>query len=251
MPSTPRLGLGLLASGQTEPEIPHNAGLNRLDSFVGLNIENRTLTAPPAAVNGESYIVATGGTGVWTGKDGKLAIYYEGQWTYITPQMGMLAWLKLEGFMIRYTANGWEAITGECMYVGRVTANDVYTVWEGIDWDTDDRLDSNYVKASTSLITLKEIGWYHIEVDVTIEQTASAAYNFSEIQAVLAGGVIPGSLRRTTTHFGNINKMSMHLSITFYSNATNQNLEIQVQRHTGAGTLQVAANGATIKITRV
>lgn len=252
MASTPRLVMDYLSSGQADQEILHNESMNILDSLVGLNIIDRTLSTPPTAANGEAYIVATGGTGAWSGHDGEIAIYYNNQWAFIEPVEGMMAWLSTEGFMIRFVGSDWKSATGECMFVARKTTDQSFTTWVGVNWETEVRKDSNYThSASSHQITLKEPGWYRVDVDLTIEQTATAAYNFSEMKLVLAGADVTGSLSRTTTHFGNQNIMTMHLSMTFNSASANQVLEVQVQRHTGAATVKVPANYSRLTVVKV
>lgn len=107
MPSTPRLAMPYLASNQADAEINHNISLNILDALVDCRVVDRDLTAPPAAANGDVYIVAASATGDWTGKDGKLAIWYNNQWYYITPKEGFEVWVQDESVKLRYAGGSW------------------------------------------------------------------------------------------------------------------------------------------------
>lgn len=107
MSNTPRLVMPLLASNQADGEINHNASLNILDALVNCRVVDRDLAAPPAAANGDVYIVATGGSGAWSGKDGKLATWYNSQWSFITPKEGFEVWVMDEQVQLRYVGSAW------------------------------------------------------------------------------------------------------------------------------------------------
>lgn len=55
------------------------------------------------------YIVATGGTGAWTGHDGDIALYLNG-WLFIVPKTGMVVYIEDEAILARYHA-GWSSVT--------------------------------------------------------------------------------------------------------------------------------------------
>lgn len=66
MPSTPRLGIPLIASGQTQKDITHNEAILALGRIVALGVVSRSVIAPPSSVQaGSIYIVpASGGGGL-------------------------------------------------------------------------------------------------------------------------------------------------------------------------------------------
>lgn len=84
---------------------------------LGLTALNRslistTLTTPPSNPANESlYLVATGATGNWTGKDGKIAQYYDGQLSFYTPYNGLIIWAQDLQQWATYN-NGWQFISG-------------------------------------------------------------------------------------------------------------------------------------------
>jgi hypothetical protein len=107
MSTTARLKLPFIASSQAQKEVTHNEALARLDALAHLTILARDLTAPPAATDGDSYLVATGGTGDWIGQDGQIAHYADGAWAFLAPVLGLIAFLADEGTLAVYTGSGW------------------------------------------------------------------------------------------------------------------------------------------------
>lgn len=110
MTTTDRYGMTELVEGQSGAETVVNTALRKLDAFVGARIIDRDDTAPPGSpANGDMYIVATGGTGAWSGHDGDIALYLNG-WLFITPETGMVVYIEDEAILARYHA-GWSSVT--------------------------------------------------------------------------------------------------------------------------------------------
>ncbi|HHN73529.1 MAG TPA: DUF2793 domain-containing protein, partial [Thermopetrobacter sp.] len=62
--TSPNLALPLLSAAQAQKHVTVNDALSRLDGLVQLSVKDRNLAAPPASpVDGDRYIVATGGSG--------------------------------------------------------------------------------------------------------------------------------------------------------------------------------------------
>lgn len=112
MSTTPKLALTYLEEAQASAEVPHNDALNRLDFLTSISIKDRDLATPPGSpATGDTYLVATSGTGAWTGKDGKLASYYGG-WVFATVKSGMIVHVQDEDiFIARTQAGTWVTIT--------------------------------------------------------------------------------------------------------------------------------------------
>lgn len=113
--TTPRLGLYELLQNQTQPHVPVNTAMRRLDALVQMVVQDRDLTAPPgSAVDGDSHIIAGPATGDWLGKEDYLAYYYGG-WQYIAPFNGMKAFIEIENVDVRYKTDvspvGWYAVS--------------------------------------------------------------------------------------------------------------------------------------------
>lgn len=76
-----------------------------------LSVKDRDLTAPPSTpADGDTYIVATGGTGAWGGYDGRVAVYEATttSWIFYAPRMGWLAVIEDETKLSLFTTS-WQA----------------------------------------------------------------------------------------------------------------------------------------------
>lgn len=95
--TTPNLELPELTQNQTQPHVPVNSALRRLDVAAQLIALSLSVTAPPGSpAAGDVYIVPPGATGAWTGHDNDVAFYNSG-WQFLTPKTGWLAFVISEG----------------------------------------------------------------------------------------------------------------------------------------------------------
>lgn len=112
MTSTEILTLDEISSSQASKEVTHNTALRQLEGRL-VRVKDKDLTAPPGSpANGDTYIVATGGTGDWSGHDGKIAHYYGGAWHVWAPIEGIRVWVNDEDLVYAYTGAAWTAIAG-------------------------------------------------------------------------------------------------------------------------------------------
>ncbi|WP_237154981.1 DUF2793 domain-containing protein [Oryzibacter oryziterrae] len=110
MSDTPNLALPLLAASQAQKHVTHNEALDQLDSLVLLSVASRSLTSPPSSPgDGDRYIPASGATGAWSGKDGKLAVY-SGGWSFLTPNKGWIAYVEDETTLAVYKGSSWGSL---------------------------------------------------------------------------------------------------------------------------------------------
>src|SRR5688500_17609639 len=108
MSETPSLALPLLAAEQAQKHVTMNEALGLLDAVVQLAAKDRDLAAPPGApAEGDRYIVATSPTGDWAGQAGKIAVYQNAGWTFLTPREGWLAWIDDENVVLGFTGAAW------------------------------------------------------------------------------------------------------------------------------------------------
>lgn len=111
MTTTPKLGLGYIASSQAQKEITHNEALNDLDCLVKTSVISTALATPPASPNaGDAYIVAAAPTGAWSGCANHVACYYGG-WTLKAPKAGWTAWAEDQNRLLYYTGTTWATLT--------------------------------------------------------------------------------------------------------------------------------------------
>jgi hypothetical protein len=115
MVDTPRLKLPLMDAAQAQKHVTHNEALLQLDLLTGvIPVVSRSLSAPPAALDGAVYILAGTGTGAWTGFSANdLALRIDGRWRRVIPSVGMVAAVVGEGgAQIHWTGSIWAALGG-------------------------------------------------------------------------------------------------------------------------------------------
>jgi hypothetical protein len=106
--TTPRAGLPELAASQAQKHVTVNEALFQLDAFLCARLNDRDLNTPPGSpTDGDTYLIATGGTGAWTGQDGKLAYRADGAWRFYAPFGGLIAYVADEAKLIVYNGSVW------------------------------------------------------------------------------------------------------------------------------------------------
>lgn len=110
--TTPRLALPELAAAQSQKHVTVNEALVKLDALTDLYLTGMTLTAPPASpLDGDAYLVASGGTGAWSGYDGKIAYCIDGAWRFYTPFNGLRAYNAADSKAYFYTGSAWQEVS--------------------------------------------------------------------------------------------------------------------------------------------
>jgi Protein of unknown function (DUF2793) len=87
-----------------------NPNFLRLEALLHLTITSITATPPGSPANGDCYIVAVGGTGVFSGHDRAVAAYFTTgtpAWSYFTPTTGMRAFNRATTTYWRYSGTDW------------------------------------------------------------------------------------------------------------------------------------------------
>lgn len=103
-----RFALPLLHVAQAQKELTHNEALAIIDMLLHPMAESVTASTPPGGPTvGQCWIVASGGTGAWAGKDGALACFTAGGWRYVFPRKGMRVGVADEQSVHIYGATGW------------------------------------------------------------------------------------------------------------------------------------------------
>ncbi|MGL5011350.1 MAG: DUF2793 domain-containing protein, partial [Paracoccaceae bacterium] len=106
--TSPILNLPYILPAQAQKHVTHNEAIRLLDMIVQLAVTSRTLSVPPGApVVGERYIVAAGATGAWAGKVGKIAVWGETGWVYVTPMAGWQAYVAAEAADATFDGTAW------------------------------------------------------------------------------------------------------------------------------------------------
>jgi len=105
-----RWNLPLLAPGQAQKEITHNEALTLLDIAVGASVVALGATVPPEAPQpGACWIVGSGATGAWAGKENALAGWTAGGWRFVSPRQGMTVRVGTDQRLARYEGTIWVA----------------------------------------------------------------------------------------------------------------------------------------------
>ena len=107
MSETLRFALPLLAAAQAQKHVTHNEALLMLDGLAHLHLVSRDQSAPPAAGEGEAYLVAAPASGLWDGREGRIAIWRDGVWHFHATFPGLMAYIADEDRTAVVTASGW------------------------------------------------------------------------------------------------------------------------------------------------
>ena len=109
MPATPRLGLPLIAAGQSQKDVTHNEAVLALDRMVALAVVSRSQSVPPTNPGpGETYIVPPGATAAWNQPEGTLVQWQNPGWRPQPPRDGLFALVLDEGVMLIHRS-GWQS----------------------------------------------------------------------------------------------------------------------------------------------
>jgi hypothetical protein len=85
-----------------------DSDLAMLDALLFLTVISSSVSTPPSSpAQGDRYIVATGGAGVWAGQDNKVAVYVDTAWGFLAPNVGWLAHVQDTGADSRFTGAAW------------------------------------------------------------------------------------------------------------------------------------------------
>lgn len=105
---TPRFALPFILPGQAQKELFHNEALVLVDAVVHAAVEEGPRPVPPSApAVGQCWIVASGGSGAWAGRDGDLALWSDGGWRFVAPAEGMSVWDKAAALPRQWDGGAW------------------------------------------------------------------------------------------------------------------------------------------------
>lgn len=108
MANTTNLVMPLMSAAQSQKHLTHNDAIVKLDVLVQLAVLDTTLTAPPGSpTDGDRYIVGSGPTGAWAGKDLNIAYYADGVWQFAIPREGWQAYDIPNGALLVWNGSAW------------------------------------------------------------------------------------------------------------------------------------------------
>ncbi|MEM6409441.1 MAG: DUF2793 domain-containing protein [Pseudomonadota bacterium] len=104
------LKLPFLSPSQAQKHVTVNEALARIDAVVQLTAASRSISTPPAGpLEGESYLVATGGSDAWLGADGEFASFINGGWHFVSPLKGWRLWVEDEAASLVFDGTNWRS----------------------------------------------------------------------------------------------------------------------------------------------
>lgn len=108
MSTTARLLLPYIAPQQSQKQLSYNTAMALLDQLVQPVVTSAGLAAPPALPEeGDTYVIATGPTGAWSGKAGQLTCWRDGGWAFLEPAEGWLVYAVDTGLLMVHAAGEW------------------------------------------------------------------------------------------------------------------------------------------------
>lgn len=108
--TSPRLGLPMLFSGQSQKEVTVNEALLLADLMLHTVVQGTATTAPATPVSGQCWIVGSGAAGSFTGQDNKIAAWSDGGWRFVTPFAGLRVY-DMSRACDRLFAGSWHSVT--------------------------------------------------------------------------------------------------------------------------------------------
>ena len=113
MTETPTLGLPLVQPSQAQKHVTVNEALARIDALGQMVLASRTEATPPSnAAEGAVYAVPAAAVNAWAGQEGRIALFLNGGWAFLTPKTGWQGWIADEGTTATFDGGDWVAGTG-------------------------------------------------------------------------------------------------------------------------------------------
>ena len=102
-----RLGLPFIIPGQAQKEFYHNEALARIDLALHACVEGQASSPPADPAEGQCWIVGTGASGAWTGKEKMIAGWTAAGWRFLKPVRGMTIWNGSSGLWLQWLGADW------------------------------------------------------------------------------------------------------------------------------------------------
>ncbi|UGY10996.1 DUF2793 domain-containing protein [Phyllobacterium pellucidum] len=110
MDQTSNLKLPYIAPSQAQKHVTHNEAIRALDALVQLSVlSSNAQAAPSNPAEGDRYIIGSGASGAWAGKDQQVAAFQDGAWAFFQPLEGWSAWVAKTANFLVFTNGAWKA----------------------------------------------------------------------------------------------------------------------------------------------
>lgn len=173
MTDTTNIQLPLMKAAQSQKHVTHNEALLILDAVVQLSVKDRDLTAPPGSPSdGDRYLIASGATGAWSGKDLNVTYYSSGVWTFLTPKEGWVCWVEDEDLLFVWNGTNWIDLASACGFVsgGDLTDGSITELGVNTSPDATNRL---AVKSNAILFSHDDVTPGTGDMRITLNKSAS------------------------------------------------------------------------------
>jgi len=111
MSESANLGLPYLEAAQAQKHVTVNEALDVIDCLAQLAVRSRAAATPPGSADeGDRYLVASGASGAWAGKDGAIVVFQAGHWVAHQPRAGWRAWIEDEAEMVVFDGEDWRSL---------------------------------------------------------------------------------------------------------------------------------------------
>lgn len=112
--TTPLASISEVESQQNNKYLVVNQAIRTLEALALGSIENFTTSVPPVSpTEGDLYIVAPTGTGLWSGLDNQIVQYYASSWLVYKPFDGFIILDKSTSLWLKYDGSGWVVLPSD------------------------------------------------------------------------------------------------------------------------------------------
>lgn len=159
MSSTANLALPLVAAAQAQKHVTVNEAFERIDALSQLTLASASTTVPPSNPgDGAVYAVPVGAVNEWSAEVGKLAVFLNGGWDFVSPAIGWRAWVQDLGVPAVFTGVDWVAgaqgVTANAATFALKTVESDHVLTAGATYSTTTVLPSHaIVFAVTGIVT--------------------------------------------------------------------------------------------------
>ena len=107
---TPRLKLPYLAAAQAQKHVTHNEALDGLDALVQLSVSGIAAAPEAAPVDGAQWLVGAAASGAFAGREGALASFRDGAWTFRMPMIGWRLYDQAARRLMVFDGSTWQPV---------------------------------------------------------------------------------------------------------------------------------------------
>lgn len=108
--TTDILSLPYIMPSQAQKHVTHNEAIAALDVLVQTVVADETASPPDAPEPGERVIVAPDPTGAFAGEANAIAVWRDGGWVFVAPEIGWRAYDRTRQRVVVFTGGGWEEL---------------------------------------------------------------------------------------------------------------------------------------------